>query len=208
MNNILHRQFLNGGFFLVVLFAGSGLPLPALGDDIKEVRYGVIEGRHPTEISGGLFGMGKTPGMAYIISLVQFSSRLEVDSLNISFLVGDCVTVVGKGEETTLARAESQQCTNSTVAVMPHKSTLKAHGAISAACQQARKESMSWPPGLGRRRALLREMMVCGAPVGTDSYSKHPLGQTCAQAWTEVESLPFGPQRATARERAGEKCSR
>ncbi len=67
---------------------------------------------------------------------------------------------------------------------------------------------MSWPPGLGRHRALLREMMVCGQSAGTESYSKHPQGQTCAQAWAKVESLPFGPQRATARERAREKCNR
>ena len=51
-------------------------------------------------------------------------------------------------------------------------------------------------------------MMVCGQSAGTESYSKHPQGQTCAQAWAKVESLPFGPQRATARERAREKCNR
>ncbi|WP_428357513.1 hypothetical protein [Methyloprofundus sp.] len=150
----MHRRFLNGCLFLVVLFAGSGLPLPALGDDVKEVRYGMIEGRHPTEISGGLFGMGKTSGMAYIVSLVQFSSRLEIDSLNVSFLVGDCVAVVGKGKGTTLARAESQQCANSTTAVVPHKSTLKAHGAISATCLNKREKNRC--PGLLGWGAIVR----------------------------------------------------
>ena len=113
----------------------------------------MIEGRRPTEISTGLFGISKKPGMAYTVGFVLASGRLEIVSQNVSFLVGDCVAVVGEGDKTTLARAESNLCSNATA---PIKNSVvvfpRAHGAKSEQCTHAQAESATWPQGLGRRR--------------------------------------------------------
>lgn len=194
---------------LVILIAFLGIPTSAsFGDEVKEVRYGVIEGRRPTEISKGLFGLRDKPGMAYTIKLVQASGRLEVDSLNVSFLVGDCIAVTGEDDKTTLARAESHLCISQAMSrsVVVHKGNLIAHGANSDQCAQARAESTTWPQGLGRHRALLRELMICGQSPGTVTTITHPLGQPCSEAWAKVERIPFGLERARARLHAREVC--
>ena len=180
----------------------------SFADDVKEVRYGLIEGRRPTEISKGLFGLRDKPGMAYTIKLLQSSGRLEVDSPNVSFLVGDCVAIVGEDDNTKLARAEAHLCLDpaTTRSIVVHKEDLMAHGANSDQCVHARAESTTWPPGPGRHRALLRELMICGESPGAVNTLAQPLAQPCSDAWAKVERLPFGLDRARARIRAREAC--
>ena len=196
---------------LLLLAAVAFLGLPtsvSFGDEVKEVRYGVIEGRRPTEISKGLFGLRDKPGMAYTIKLLQASGRLEVDSPNVSFLVGDCVAVIGEDDKTRLARAEAHLCIDpaTTKSIVVHKRDLMAHGANSDQCAHARAESTNWPPGPGRHRALLRELIICGQTPGTVTTVAQPLAQPCSDAWAKVERLPFGLERARARINAREVC--
>ncbi len=206
---IIRKGSIKAGIRLVIaVIAFTGLPMSvSFGDDVKEVRYGMIEGRRPTEISSGLFGISKKPGMAYTVRLVLASGRLEIDSPNVSFLVGDCVAVVGEGDKTTLGRAESHLCSNPTAPIK--KSVVvfpRAHGAKSEQCTHAQAESATWPQGLGRRRALMRELMVCGQPAGKTAVVTHSYRRSCANAWAKVELMPFGLQRAAARERARAVC--
>lgn len=194
-----------------ILLAMTIQPSEARADEVRPVRYGVVEARRPVEIKGGLLGLRAKPGMTYTIRLTQSPASIEVRSPNLAFLADDCVAIEGEGSKTTLARAESRLCGGSrgrAPAGAASGAGLGARGAGSPACQAARQETNGWPAGLGRRRALLRELMVCEHPgqAGGAGAATPGGGGPCARAWAEVEQLPFGPERAAARERARQAC--
>ena len=192
-------------FFGANVFFGASV---AEADEAKEIHYGVIDSRRPVEIKRGL--LRKKPGMAYVITIRDPKRSIEVDSANTAFLAGDCVMVSGEGDKTTLARAEQRFCkpktTEATSSVAAHPQNHQHHGADSEACAQARAEVQSWPAGMGRRRALHRELLVCGEPSTHSVKESGTDSRACADAWTEVEGLPFGPERAAARDRARTVC--
>lgn len=198
---------------LTLLAGCMGAPLEgAWADDEVEVRYGVVKGQRPTVISKGLFGTDKKPGMTYtIVTTGSDNDQVEVSSENTSFLVGDCVAIEGQGKKSELVRAQPHLCgaqadeSAKAFVAAPHTGLFGAAGAgDDESCKQARKEVDGWPPGPGRRRALLRELLACNEGGGRVGQSQED--RECSAAWTEVERLPFGPARATAREHAREVC--
>lgn len=184
-------------------------------DEETVVSYGVVEAMRPAAVSGGFLGLGEKPGMAYTIRRVGEAESIQVTSANVSFLAGDCLAVAGSGKDTTLTRARPALC-SAAAATAPGRAPVSApapghapasaagagagawssQGAGSPACKQAREEANTLPVGLARRRAVLRELVVCEPAPSPE----------CRKAWDEVEALPFGPDRAAARARARRAC--
>lgn len=187
---------------LVSLLAGAAVTSTSLADDSQEMRFGSVETVTPVEIKGGFMGLSKKAGRAYGVAIVDGGGQIQIESSSLSFLVGDCVAVIGDGKKTSLERADPKQC-GKTSAAAP-----AGNGVSRDDCPQARDESKVWPPESGRHRALLRELIACGG----DSNLAHPedaaapKSGACSAAWAEVERLPFGPARADARRRAVGVC--
>ncbi len=199
-------------YTFICMLALPGLSFNVLADQIKPVAYGKIVASRPTEISDGLFGMSNKSGMAYTIKQVKDNGQIEIDSPNVSFLVGDCVAMVGEGDKTTLTRTQPSFCAGtSRQSKKPdqkyHIKTFKGYGPDSQQCAHARAEASSWPAGYGRRRALMREMVICAQPGTQVDVYKTPEQQSCRRAWQKVENLPFGPARAQARQAARNICT-
>jgi hypothetical protein len=177
----------------------------AAADESEPARYGVVQSAQPTEVSGGFLGLGKEPGVTYTIRLLHEADPILVTSANRSFLTGDCVTVSGKGNDTSLMRAADTQCgeaTSGSAAAKKPAASGAGHGASatgpeSEACRRARLDVEGLEPGTLRRRALLHEFSACAEPLAAD----------CQKAWDAVTALPFGPSRGRARAHAQEVCA-
>jgi hypothetical protein len=187
----------------------------AFADEVRSARYGVIEAANPGSTSGGLFGLGTKPAVAYTIRLLERSDPVVVTSQNAAFLAGDCVAVEGKGDDAQLLRAPADACKRPVVpepapasAATGRDEDSAAHadashawtpaGPGSEACRQAHADVEGLPVGPARRHALHRELTVCA----------EPLAASCQRAWDAVATKPLGPLRANARRHAREVCAR
>lgn len=195
------RKVCGLGIVLGVAFcAGAG------ADPVETLQYAVIEDASPTEIPGGLFGWRAKPGVAYTVRFAD-GGTLVVKSPSTDFRPGDCVGVSGVGTDAKLRRAAPSRCRPAAAKSADAWPVSGPAGPHSQTCQHARDEVQGWPPGPGRRRALLRELTVCAEPVPAPGSPGEASGSACQRAWTEVEGLPFGPARRAARLRAVEACA-
>lgn len=195
------QRWILGGVLAAAFCTAAG------ADSVETLQYAVVEDASPTQIAGGLFGWSKKPGTAYTIRFAD-GGTLVVKSLSTDLRPGDCVGVSGAGSDTELSRAAASQCQPAAPAKAADTWPLSGPaGAAGNTCQQAREEVKSWPPGPGRRRALLRELEACAEPTPTSGSTDKGSESPCQRAWAEVEGLPFGPERRAARLRALNACS-